>query len=84
MIVQRLIAVLAHALVVTPDLTTPAWRAWATVAPRVGRALAVGVVTPLLVRLGRVWGRALLSCAAPCAPVSPGRQAPTEEPSCAD
>ncbi len=83
MIVQPLIAALAHALVATPDLTTPAWRA-CTAAPLVGLALAAGVVAPPLVRMGRMLGFAVLYCYGPLAPVSAGRPAHEEEPPCAD
>jgi len=84
MIVRHLIAALAHALVVTPDLTTPAWRAYAAAVPLVGLALAVGVVALSLVRVGRTLGFAVLYCYAPLAPVSAGRPAHEEEPPCAD
>ncbi len=84
MIVQRVIAVLVHALVVTPDLTTPAWRACATAIPLGGLALAVGVVALSLARVGRTLGFAMFYCYAPLAPVSAGRPAHAEEPPCAD
>ncbi len=84
MIVQHLIAALAHALVVTPDLTTPTWRACATAIPLGELALAVGVVALSLVRVGRTLGFAVLYCYAPLAPVSAGRPAHAEEPPCAD
>ncbi len=84
MTMQRVIAAFVHALVVTPDLTTPAWRACATAIPLGGLALAVGVVAPSLVRVGRTLGFAVLYCYAPLAPVSAGRPAHEEEPPCVD
>ena len=85
---QQVIAAVTHALVATPDLTTPAWRAVAHARPLVGLALVAVVTWPPLARLARLRGLATLYDAAPL--VSGRRPAPAhlahthEEVPCAD
>jgi len=80
---QQVIAAVTHALVAalvaTPDLTTPAWRAVAHARPLVGLTLVAGVTGPPHARLARLRGLATRYDAAPLVPGRRPVHTPEEE-----